>query len=101
MRVEQRSEIAVTEAAEELASVEGGCEESSVVGREGIEAGDAFVADNAATAQAVELYDCLVGRLNGGEGLEKAGVGTAARRHALQEPPLCRFRGQLHQTAQA
>jgi hypothetical protein len=38
-----------------------------------------------ATAQAVELYDCLVGRLNGGEGLEKAGVGTAARRHALQE----------------
>jgi hypothetical protein len=45
VRVEQRSEIAVTEAVEELASVEGGCEESSVVGREGIEAGDAFVAD--------------------------------------------------------
>jgi hypothetical protein len=47
VRVEQRSEIAVTEAVEEVASVEGGCEESSVVAREGIEAGDAFVADNA------------------------------------------------------
>ena len=68
VRVEQRGEIAVTEAVEEMTAVEGGGEESSVVGRDGVEAGDAFVADDTATAQAVELYGCLVGGLNGPEG---------------------------------
>ena len=78
MRVEKRGEVAVTEAVEEVAPVEGGGEESSVLGRDGVEGGDAFVADDAATAQAVELYDCLMRGLNGAEGLEKAGVGTLA-----------------------
>jgi hypothetical protein len=60
VRVEQHSEVAVTEAVEKVAAVEGGGKESSVVERDGVQAGDAFVADDAATAQAVELYDCLV-----------------------------------------
>jgi hypothetical protein len=40
MRVEQRGEVAVTEAVEEMTAVEGGGEESSVVRRDGVEAGD-------------------------------------------------------------
>jgi hypothetical protein len=55
--VEQRGEIAVAKAVEEVAAVEGGGEESSIVARDGVKASDAFVADDAATAQAVELYD--------------------------------------------
>jgi hypothetical protein len=48
------------------------------VTRYGVEASDAFVADDAPTAQAVELDDCLERGLNGGESLEKASVGALA-----------------------
>jgi hypothetical protein len=60
VQVEQCGEVAITEVVEEMTAVEGGGEESSVVRRDGVEAGDAFVADDTATAQAVELYGCLV-----------------------------------------
>jgi hypothetical protein len=56
VQVEQCGKVAVTEAVEEMTTVEDGGEESSVVGRDGVEAGDAFVADDTATAQPVELY---------------------------------------------
>src|SRR2546422_10062469 len=94
VRVEERGEIAVTKAVEEVASVEGGGEESSVVGRDRIEAGDALVADGAAKAQAVELGDGLVCGLDVGESFEKAGVGALAE--LVEAPEVGHALGHTH-----
>jgi hypothetical protein len=68
---------AVTKAVDEVANVEDDGKEAGVLRLDGIEAGDAFVADGAATAQAVEFGDGLAGRWDVGERGEKACVARA------------------------